>query len=334
MFTLKIRKFFREAYGDNRIRRQGQKRNWSKDLLKYGRNWMLLGKERALAEQYAQEQAPVVFIVGIPRSGTTLLFQLMAKYLEIGYPSNAMAPYWMAPIWAAKRYQESKAKGKGFALDSDLGGTSGPESPHEFAWFWHYWVNYGGKDDLSRKELEAKDWRGFRREVLGLAGFFGKPFVFKSVNFVNYQIPWFHQLFDNVRFLWIDREPVFAAQSILKAREKRYGNEQLWWSVRPRDVDEWLDRKPAEQIAHQILDISAGIKAGLSQIPKERHFKTSYEALAEQPIETLKNIADFLGTGIRDESGIDQLSLEARNRRTVDEARFEALREALIRQCG
>jgi hypothetical protein len=39
--------------------------------------------------------------VGVPRSGTTLLYQLIARFLRVGFITNRMARYWMTPIAGA-----------------------------------------------------------------------------------------------------------------------------------------------------------------------------------------------------------------------------------------
>jgi hypothetical protein len=39
-----------------------------------------------------------VFVLGVPRSGTTLTSQLLAYCLDAGYVNNAAARFWLAPV--------------------------------------------------------------------------------------------------------------------------------------------------------------------------------------------------------------------------------------------
>jgi len=43
------------------------------------------------------EQLPILYIVGVPRSGTTLLSQLVSRYCPVGYINNLIARCWLRP---------------------------------------------------------------------------------------------------------------------------------------------------------------------------------------------------------------------------------------------
>jgi len=57
----------------------------------------LAEREQALYADVGVER-PVVFVVGLPRSGTTLLSQLLAYCLDAGYVTNVAARFWLAPV--------------------------------------------------------------------------------------------------------------------------------------------------------------------------------------------------------------------------------------------
>jgi len=52
------------------------------------------------AETYEENlnDLPNIFIFGLPRSGTTLAYQLIANSLDVGYINNLMARFWLAPL--------------------------------------------------------------------------------------------------------------------------------------------------------------------------------------------------------------------------------------------
>ena len=41
---------------------------------------------------------PIVFVVGLPRSGTTILTQLLSASLDVGIINNLIARFWLAPV--------------------------------------------------------------------------------------------------------------------------------------------------------------------------------------------------------------------------------------------
>ena len=48
------------------------------------------------------ELFPTLHVVGPPRSGTTLLMQLLAAHLEVGYINNLIAAFWRAPLYGIR----------------------------------------------------------------------------------------------------------------------------------------------------------------------------------------------------------------------------------------
>ena len=51
-------------------------------------NRLLAGRERRLLKTAPSDVAPVILVVGAPRSGTTLVYQTLARYLDVTYFSN------------------------------------------------------------------------------------------------------------------------------------------------------------------------------------------------------------------------------------------------------
>jgi hypothetical protein len=183
---MNILRFFRAVYGDNR-RRVDASRRLAPDIARYAVNRALTIKERQLVARHRVPGAPIIFIVGVPRSGTTLLYQLMARHLNVVYISNAVARYWLAPLWALRR----GAAEASIELRSDLGRTEGDAAPHEFGWFWEFHAPAGGLHHQPEAELDAFDWDLIAAELEAIAGWAERPLVLKSLVAVDYHIPRF-----------------------------------------------------------------------------------------------------------------------------------------------
>ncbi len=327
-------RFFRAVYRDNRQRRGADQRVLWGDLLRYARNRALEPLERPLTSWHASRwdpvRAPIVFIVGVPRSGTTLLFQLIAHHLRVAYPTNTMARYWMAPTLAAWRTRRAfDGAGAAEDLTSDLGRASGRFAPHEFGWFWHHWADLSESDDLTDEELGAIRAVRLRAELRGLASCMDRPFVWKSVNFCSYQIAWLQALVPGALFLWMTRDPRFVAQSILQAREDRYCDPAAWWSTRPRDHPCWAERPPEEQVAHQIHDIQRAVGEAMRVLPAGLGVTMTYEDLVRDPIGQLRSLGERIGVEVERRGALARLQLGDRNQQRVSDRRFEAICSAL-----
>jgi LPS sulfotransferase NodH len=302
-------RFFRAAYDDNARRLPPQRRALAPDIVGYARNLLLRPRERRLVARHHRPGVPLCFIVGVPRSGTTLLHQLMARHLDVGYVSNFVARYWMAPVWGSiawrRRFPGAAAPP---VADSRFGVVAGPHAPHEFSWFWRYWAPFEASDHPTDGERRAVDWNGPRRELEALAGWWERPLLLKNLNHADYNVSWFAEIFPGSRFVWIERDPVRCAESILRVREERYGNESSWWSVRPRECRRW-ERWPAEdQVAAQIRDILAHLERSWGAY-RERHARLAYEDLVRDPRSALESLSRFLDVPLRHEAELAGLVL-------------------------
>ncbi|KPK14739.1 MAG: hypothetical protein AMJ62_12080 [Myxococcales bacterium SG8_38] len=311
-------------HGDKRLR-VDTNQHVASDIARYAINRLLHIREHGLTKKYRVPGAPIVFIVGVPRSGTTLLYQLMAQHLDVIYITNAVARYWLAPLWALRRGDGQRR----FELRSHLGRTEGPNAPHEFGWFWQYHAPMECSHHRIGPELDAFDWESIRQELEAIAGWAGRPLVMKSLLAVNYHIARFAAELSGSLFVNIERDPCFTAQSLLEARRSRYNDDRMWWSIRPRDVDAWIDRDPIEQIAHQIGDVSRHIQQGLALLPSDRFISLRYEKLVANPKREMERVARFAGVAFRHLDALSNAPLGTANRRRLPANDFARIEVAL-----
>lgn len=324
---MKIVRFFREAYRDNAVRRE-RRRDISVDLLLYAKNRFLQPWERWLTRGHSEGDAPLVFIVGVPRSGTTLLHSLMVQHLEVGYISNVVSRYWMAPLYATIRHHREEGPVSGPLL-SDLGATFGKDSPHEFTYFWQFWAEFSGTDDASDEVLDRVDWQSIRRELTALSSWWQRPLLLKALTYVDYNVDRFAREFPRSCFIDVRREAAFVVQSILESRQQRYGDEAEWWSIRPSDVAEWRHRDPIDQVLHQVRDARQALDAQLSCLAADRWMRVDYERLVADPAGILSGLAGYLGVPIRSEDTLSTLALESTNTRRMSPQRWRRVADSL-----
>jgi len=320
--------FLRALRHDNRARRE-RRRNLALDAARYLGNQLLEPVDALLARRYGSREYPVLFIVGAPRSGTTLLYQLAVRHLRLAYVDNTAARFWMAPTVGLLHpfRRRPGAERSSVTLGSTLGSSEGPYGPHEFSYFWQHWLGFHPADELSPEALARVDWEGIDRKLAAVAGVFGAPLIMKSISFVDYHVAWMAAREPRYRFVWIEREPLFVVQSILESRRLRYGDEGAWWSIRPADVERWRAATPIEQVCHQVSHVRRALQTAFRGLPESRRLVLQYRELVADPGEALARVAALAGVEAPAPGEIPPLELRSRNRwRRSEEDRERTVR--------
>lgn len=236
------------------------------------------------------ERLPILYIVGVPRSGTTLLSQLVSRYLPVGYINNLIARCWLRPAIgiALSRSLFGDHAREGITFHSSYGTTQEVVGPHEFGYFWRHWLplDQAPNHHLSAEAQASVDQPGLKRaleeEILGA---FGAPVVFKNV-ICGFHAALLTRLHPASLFIHITRDPYAAATSILEARHLRYGSYDVWWSLKPSSYPFRHRGDPAAEVAQQVLDCRQEFERELAQ-PGVRSMTVTYEDLCASPATVL-----------------------------------------------
>ncbi|PAU77901.1 sulfotransferase family protein [Halovibrio salipaludis] len=271
-----------------------------------------LNEDLALAEaqamqRYLDQQPPFppIFVMGAPRSGTTLFMQWLASTGVFAYPTNMLSRFWAAPITGARiqkaltdpaydfRDELRDFKG-GTDFESHHGKTAGALSPNEFWYFWRRFMP--GNEYRPRHELERTvDNETLRTEIAGITDLFGKPFATKGMIF-NENIPYMADILPNAIFVWVRRQPEYNIQSLLQARERQYGDMNQWYSFKIREFDKLKDLPPTESVSGQVASIHHAIEEGFSSLTDNRKLIVDYETFCSSPSKIYEELATKLCT--------------------------------------
>jgi hypothetical protein len=248
--------------------------------------------ETQLVSGYTKPQYPTIFICGPPRSGTTLLMQLVIACFKVGYVNNLMARFWKVPYIGAVLAHELRRRQSPRSPEfvSELGTTYGYEGPHEFGFFWQKWFPYNETHQTSEEDLQKQDTNRLLQELAAMESIFDAPLAFKNGIVLSLNIPTLATLFPKAVFLVCQREPVYIAQSILQARIKAHGDKKTWWSVKPQEYT-WLKNLPyLEQIAGQVYYTEKRIQESLSNLEAHRFIKLDYREICKNPVQQMERI--------------------------------------------
>lgn len=291
-------------------------------------NEYLAPRELDLYEDYGIEHS-FVFVLGLPRSGTTLLSQLLAYCLDAGYVNNFAARFWRAPVHGIRLARLIAGEAEEPSFESDYARTRSLLDIHEWGYFWRFWLRKHSFDDVvhAREREDEVDWAGLRLTLANVQHELGKPFVAKNM-LGAYHLPRLRRELGPVVYVLIERDPLDAAVSILDARRKYYDDPQAWWSYIPPEYPLLKDRDHWEQIAGQVHYLARFYDRALAEVGEDAVVRVTYEQLARDPSSVLAAVAERAGAGIRQRPP-GEFPFRVHADRTEDRQRFAALLERL-----
>jgi len=234
-----------------------------------------------------------VFIVGAPRSGTTILTQALSSCFDVGYVDNLMASFWKSPLFGALLSDKLIAK-RTISFSSDYGQTELISDPHEFGGFWRESLNY---ENMEQKVNADINWEKLTKTLDGIYSVFNKPMVYKV-----FQLYWhlaeFHSLRPSTKWILIERDLKSNAKSLLKLREKKSGSRDNWVSAKPQFSNRFDKCSNEIQVVSQVFGINQWIKGQFEKINPDSWLILDYEEFVREPEKTLHEISDFLGVKV------------------------------------
>jgi Sulfotransferase family len=241
-----------------------------------------------------EEEFPTLHVVGVPRSGTTLLHQVVASGLEVGYVNHLVAAFWRAPVYGISLSRKLGLDEPDSSFESGFGRTHGIAEPHEFGYFWNDNLRYPDLVERSPGHEETIDWAHLRRVIVNMARASGRPLVFKPM-LLTWHLERMVREMPRTRYVWIRREQRQTALSLLSMRQALFGSLDEWASLRPGGPD-WLTAEPPwRQVAAQVIALERTIETACGRLGSGSMLAVRYEELCASPPETLERIRDLLG---------------------------------------
>ena len=251
--------------------------------------------KRLILDCEAVNSFPFIFVCGLPRSGTTLLMQLLSNCLDVGYINNLIARFWSAPLYGIvlSKILLSAEKEKIQDYTSSWGKTKYIDGPHEFSYFWHEWFHPHDCPAEMGIDLEkiyhATDWQELKKILLNMAHYFNKPVLFKGM-WPAYFLKKFVELLPRSLFIFISRKDEDVAMSLYRTRLKYYGDPNTWWSLYPAEYANLKDLPWYEQIAGQIFFLTEYYSRQIENIDEKHFLQINYNDLCQSPMEVLTAI--------------------------------------------
>lgn len=249
-------------------------------------------------------EEPILFIVGCARSGSTLLFQVLAAGGEFCYPTNFISRFFADPVTGAlaqRALHDLDHKGEIFperfgatSFASELGRAKGAVEPHDFGYFWKFHFAFGAHQGELVEPVQEGPASPMVLALRGMQGVFGRPLVMKAMQ-MDWHLDILERSFPNCVFLHIERDPYDNALSLLGARRKYFGDEGQWYSFRPPQYDTIKDLAPMEQALAQVHYTNKAVREQLDRMSKDRWLRLDYSTLCAAPDATRALVLKAIG---------------------------------------
>lgn len=229
-----------------------------------------------------------IHVIGSPRSGTTLLMQLLISNFDLGYVNNFIATFWNAPLYGIHLSKKLLGDHYKSNLKSDFGRTNNIQEPHEFGYFWKHHLQY--KDHLQQtyNPKHTIDWDQLRQILYQMGLAYNKPIIYKSFLY-GFHIEEAVKMMPKTLFIHIKRDLYQNAFSILKLRKKMFGDETVWASMKPHQYSFLKNENIYRQIIGQILFLNYEYEKQLKNIPSKNKLVIEYSNLCNNTGVVLEN---------------------------------------------
>jgi hypothetical protein len=249
-------------------------------------------ERRLLAGPPAPDLAPL-FIVAPPRSGTTVVYQLLVHSLGVSYFPNIANLFPRAPI-AATRTIRKRVLSRPACYRSYAGITPGLVGASQGNRIWERWFGHEQAPAPSGS-LSEQTLLEMRATIAGISRTLGGGFVSKTIAH-SVRIPALVDAFPNAVFLWVRRDPSLTIQSHYLSMldlPLRDGSLREWLSAKPREYEVLKDLPRLERICNQIHFLHRNIGEDLAQFARGRHMTIAYEDACDNPAETVEAVRTF-----------------------------------------
>jgi len=236
--------------------------------------------EKMLPKKKAARDVPVVFVVGIHRTGSTLVAQFLADtfpFFPIGnfstlFRKSSFIPYRLATPFLR---QGSKKHYRNY-----YGISTGLYAIGDAYEFWDQWF---GKDHYTAAGMsDHRKAENLKQHFINIHQACKRPLITKN-NRNSLMIEDLYRLFPKAFFIVVERDALSVIRSTIQASRDFFGMGDLWGllpdeSFNPNDFENLQ-----EAATVQYLELNRKIEFQLANLPPEAYIKISYGEFCRNP---------------------------------------------------
>lgn len=234
---------------------------------------------------------PLVFILGSPRTGSTLVYQLMVNFFNFFYFSNFINNYFYEfPIVGATLELQLNPR-TSVNYKSKYGKTEGLFEPSEASWVFKNWFGDKHPSQLCSSTVLPEKEAHLTVTFNGISHLSGMPILTKNA-WNCFRIQELTRLFPNIHFIWLRRDIAVSALSDLEARRRR-GSPDIWNSATTANYQSIQKLPYWEQVVEQQYEYNKSIGEDLRRFSRGQYLEIWYEDVCEHPKEELAKVDEY-----------------------------------------
>lgn len=249
----------------------------------------LISKIERQSSSPTEPCGPHIFICGPARSGTTLLYQILAENLEVAYTQNLSSLFPRSArtsVWLCQKLLPPASRRKVGEYANYYGKTYGFSAPSEANFLWNQWVD---TDKSGFRTVVSDASMQKAAEYYRTLSCMNKLPTLAKNNNANVFASALHQQLDNSYFICTRRDTKFLAQSLITARLTINGDIEHSYGVVDTNDDRDLNN-PYDEVLEQIAYLNLQAQRQQDIIGKSNFWIVDYEETCNNPTELVNRI--------------------------------------------
>ncbi|HAF28872.1 MAG TPA: hypothetical protein DCG75_07475 [Bacteroidales bacterium] len=249
----------------------------------------LIEKTKKKSEQ--ENEIPILFVVGIQRTGSTLVSQFIEKtfpFFPIGnFNTIFKRSNYYVHKWIRRLYKKPNPTYKNF-----YGIAKGIFSIGDSYELWDRWLDKNHY--LIPSEIRNEKSNHLKNYFSTLYKAYNKPILTKN-NRNSLLIPLFKATFKNSFYVIVKRNPVSVIKSTLQASKDFFGNGDLLWGLYPtQEFDSNNYENLTEAATVQFLMLNKILNDQLNELEDDSYLVIDYNDFCKNPSQFQKNLIEKL----------------------------------------
>lgn len=248
--------------------------------------------------------APVIFILASPRTGSTLMYQVLVECFETVYFSNFVANYFHETPAVGVALDLTLNPGASVGFSSEYGKTKGDFGPSEASLVFRNWFGGAHPSQTRSAEILHGMKNHMAQSLLAITRMAQKPLVAKNA-WNCFRIKALCEALPSARFIWLRRDIGQAAISDLNARY-HWGGPTIWNSATTADCERIKILPYWEQVVEQQHSYNSSMQRDFETHAQGRYLEIWYEDLCTRTYDALDRVEGFFrwpGFPLRRKSG-------------------------------